>query len=231
VRRVDQILDWIFEKHFTELMVIAALAGAAILVLLAFPAHANEASGWWQVAIGIWGLPLVIHELYRLRKTLEEKPEIYLRIAPGKQTELQISTKEVLPEKTINLSRGQIRGDFSLVVGNAGSVPAKSVVIRIQHKPPASDPTPPSVRPEPFEPFKHEVDRIYTCRLDDKFKIYPGVPQVFHFQIGHPGSSGFFLNLKDVPPGEHLLDCTVWFEGMKGEPITVDEKLLIKIVD
>jgi len=231
VKKGEQLLDWILEKHFIELIILALAFAIIVLLLWALPYPPCQASGWWQVAIAIIGLPLVLHELYHLRKTLQEKPRIQLGLAPGEPTPPQITKGEILPAKTISLSRAKVSGDFSLVVENVGNVPAKSVRIQLRHEPAASDSSPASVRPKYPGTFRIEPGGILTSIDSDKLKLYPHTPQMFVLGIGHPSHTGLHQLLRDVAPGEHLLHCTVWAEGLKDESITVNEELAIRIVD
>jgi hypothetical protein len=227
VKRANQILDWTLEKHFTMLMVTMVLAGATILMLLAFPATTDVASGWWQVAIEIVGLPILVHQLYQIRKALQQKPRISIGLVPGEVTATQLKKKDGLPTTQIDLSR-RGKSDFTLVIQNYGQLAAKSVMIRLEYTPYKGDSPPALMRPSPGSRFKVEVDGNSAFRGGEDWVLYSLSSETFTFSIGYPSQTGMFLLVQKLELGDHHLRCTVWADGL--EPAATED-LVVQIIE
>jgi hypothetical protein len=235
LRRSSDTLEWILEKHFTKLMIIVAVAGTGF-VLLALFLPPGEASGWWQVAIAIVGLPLLIYQLYQIRKAIEQKPRISIGLANVEDLPTsEIRSLETL-HTTVTVNRGYAH--FYLVVRNQGTAAAKFVKIHLEYKPEFRHPEQAGLVPvidvsefsggKPSFYKENNAEFVYIGGSD--WTIHPNDTEVFAFHI----TTVLVLQkepfeLREFPePGNYHFHCTVWAERLD-HPIS--EQLIVKIAE
>ncbi len=236
MRKGDQLLDQIFGKHFTKLIAIATVLAAMVIIIWARPLSPGDASGWWQVAIAIVGLPLLIYELYRIRKALEQKPDISIGLAAVED----LPTSKIRDLETLPMTTAVGRGyaHFWLAVRNQGKVAAKFVKIHLEYKSEFLQPKQASLVPvievsefssgKPNFYKENNAEFVFIGGAD--WVIHPNDTEVFDFHI----TTVMVLQqepfeLREYPePGNYHFHCTVWAEGLD-HPIS--EQLTVKIAE
>jgi hypothetical protein len=232
MRRGNQILDWILEKHFPKLIIVAIIMAIAVVVFWAWPNSPSQASGWWQVAIAIVGLPLLMHQLYQIRKAVEQKPEISIGLAGVKDLPSSMIREAETLNTTVSVSRGY--AFFEVVIRNKGKVAAKFVKIHLEHKSqllqPAQESLAPVIKVSEFSSGKpgfykeNNAEFVYIGGADRI--IHPGDSEIFGFHI--TTATGVLIDKPDVreypAPGSHHFQCTVWAEGLDHP---VSEQLIV----
>lgn len=239
-----------------RIILLAIIQGAfvGITAYYALTSPPSGASGWWQVAIAIFGLPILLYQLYEILKALRQEPELDIGLATVKD----LPTSEIREKKAISTSVEVSYGyaHFYLVIKNLGITTAKYMKIHFEYK--------------SFEPSEHQIDssvetlvsappelRRPLLKVDEFSKdkqqfvqennvectfnggtdgvIYPKDTGIFGFRMSTSTISRIKrehadpIKMPEYPAlGECIFDCTVWAEGLN-KPIK--KRLILKITD
>jgi hypothetical protein len=182
--------------------------------ILCFANTGKDASGWYQVIIELFGLPILLYGLFELPKKIQEgkwKPEIEIGIHYGglplrslRTMLLQDSVKQPIEDP-----------NFELVVRNRGKLAARGVKIRFEFDPVAVYPPPLGVvvktrQGNPFQPTRQE-DSIEFVLADMDWFLPSGDVASFAFCLSSDGSG-------ELAARDYYFDCSFWADGL-GTPV------------
>jgi hypothetical protein len=209
-----------------KMRIYAALAGLFVgcASYCALTSTRDVASGWWQVAIAVAGLPILLYELSRIRQAIEQKPVISIGLATDRDLpSSKIREAKSLPT-TVNVSQGYAH--FYLVVRNQGPVRAEFVKIHLEHtgssEAPNSSPlylyAPPLLRVSEFSESKpsfhqeNNAECVFVGGSD--WVVHPNDSEIFGFHM----TSSLVKQTEPVKimefpkPCDCYFHCTVWAE-------------------
>ncbi len=214
----------------------------------------SDASGWWSLFITVIGLPVVVVQLYLLRKTLldtirEPKIEIGLLTEPIDYTQIFSNSKlpakqsynvqQYLEELRLTITAETLtRADFSpvrMVIANVGNYVAQKIKIRVSlisypgENPPfyfIMDPI-----DDKFKPLPNLQDFVFGGSGDRA--IFPDDFEAFPVFIGPSkeaifGSSLRVSTAEGFYPGTYRFRCTVWADRLSK---AISKELEIEITD
>jgi hypothetical protein len=213
----------------------------------------SDASGWWSLFLGTIGVPVLVFQLYSLRKTIKEStwrpvldigvmidPLDYQFVLMDKPLPKKQTLDPTIWNKAVDLESAYeaLASLFPLrlVIRNAGQLAAKHIKIHMDCKHFPGDEAPIVIFPD--KEFKMLTGTSgYVFRGSESGIIHPKDFEAFRITITqHPDKlNDVFYKLSDSPegiavsemiqPGLYQFHCTIWADGLE-EPKEEDIEIV-----
>lgn len=169
----------------------------------------SEMSGWWQVAIEMIGLPLLLFGLYQIIQQNQRQPDIHVGVYHRDIRTVDIYQLDENDELQSEYKVSGSNTDFALTIQNRGRKVAQFIKIRLEHLNRIESPTSSRIG------LSNEVFSSNTnvdFHFDDQgYILYPGEIQSFIFKAYVQERN----RLTDPIRGETAhLRCTIWADGL-----------------
>jgi hypothetical protein len=196
------------------------MAGLGLYSLYyAITSPSAEQSGWWQLALIVMGLPVLIYQSNEANQS-RWQPELQLGIVSS--TNLDIYNLNILPSLPKEVTLDQRSTYFGLVIQNKGKLAARFVKIHLHHLPNQNstprDNTFGLVESSQKFTTVNTGDQIFRASAD--WVVYPHDTEVFFFNL-RPFTSDEFRSTS------YVFRCTLLADGIDK---AIEETLSITVM-
>lgn len=216
------------------IIILGTVLLGAYVVKIALSLDYEAASGWWQVFLGIVGIPILYSELVRLRKAVEKKPALNIGIV--NINDYPLSNVRIMKQLPTLVRVGKGYPYFAVAIRNTGTFPAKFVKIHLEFR-----------RPDHIEGLARPTVKVYKNpeENDDGFQkdtnfdfmfiggsdwvLYPNDTDIFPFIMSTTMIKETEpVEIRERPPlGDYYFHCTVWAEGLD----IIQEDFIVSVVE